>query len=178
MSSPIEDIDVECPHCGRIYRDWDRASVDPKMAVDVEYMRRVDTGVCPHCGTTVSIGGAGRGSVRRPDDDAIIERGRGPAARMVRIDADTYVPFEHLSDEQTALRSGIRDAVGALAAGPGEVLEASFHGNKPAAPTSTTWCTATMASGEAPGRKQSLSAWITRPPEIGPWCFHVSGLCP
>lgn len=95
-------------------------------------MRRVDTGVCPHCGTTVSIGGAGRGSVRRPDDDAIIDRGRGPAARMVRIDADTYVPFDHLSYEQMALRSEIRDAVSALAAGPEEVLEARLHGDKPA----------------------------------------------
>jgi hypothetical protein len=132
VSSPIEEVDVECPHCGRFYCDSDRLSVDAEMVADAEYMRRVNTGVCPHCGTTVGIGGAGSWSVRRPGEDAIIERGCGSAVRMVRIDADTYIPFEHLSDEQKALRSEIRDAVGALAAGPEEVLQASFHGDKPA----------------------------------------------
>ncbi len=66
MSSPIEEINVECPDCRHIYRDWDRASVDPEMATDVEYMRQVTTATCPACGTVVNIDELSRdGDIRR-----------------------------------------------------------------------------------------------------------------
>ncbi len=55
MSSPIVECDVECPECGCVYRDWDRASVDTEMAADAEYMRRVMTATCPRCGTVVRV---------------------------------------------------------------------------------------------------------------------------
>jgi endogenous inhibitor of DNA gyrase (YacG/DUF329 family) len=55
MSSPIVEINVECPSCGLIYQDWDRASVTPEMAADAEYMQRVTTATCPSCGHVVRI---------------------------------------------------------------------------------------------------------------------------
>jgi endogenous inhibitor of DNA gyrase (YacG/DUF329 family) len=55
MSSPVERIYVDCPGCGTVFEDWDRASVDAAMAADHEYMRRLATATCPTCSVVWNI---------------------------------------------------------------------------------------------------------------------------
>jgi hypothetical protein len=132
VSSPIKEISVECPRCRRIYLDWDRASVDPEMAADRDYMRRVTTGTCPECGEVAQLGDLVREEVWRARPDPSGRRARpNPMATAVVIDAEDYVPFDHLSATQTVLRDEIRSAVGGLAATPEQVLHAVFCGEKP-----------------------------------------------
>ena len=59
MTQPIEDVEVECPKCGRVYTDWIRRSInarlDPDLAGDPEYLRQASTATCPDCGTVVGF---------------------------------------------------------------------------------------------------------------------------
>lgn len=59
LTSPIEQVVVECPQCGRRYRDWFRASInadlDPELATDPEYVREASTATCPDCGHVVEL---------------------------------------------------------------------------------------------------------------------------
>jgi hypothetical protein len=55
----------------------------------------------------------------------------GVSQTAVEARAGDYVPFERLSPAQQQLRDGLRTHVRALAATPGEVLHATFHGSKP-----------------------------------------------
>lgn len=56
MTSPPEQIEVECPECGVIYEDWYRPSMnldlDPFDAADI---REATTGTCPGCGHVVEL---------------------------------------------------------------------------------------------------------------------------
>ena len=57
MTTPPEDITVECPKCRHRYQDWYRASLN----LDIEdfsdnYIRRASTATCPECGTVVELG--------------------------------------------------------------------------------------------------------------------------
>ena len=58
MTSPVQQIKVECPACSTVYDDWFRASVnldlDPQM--DEEYLEQASTATCPSCGHTVDLG--------------------------------------------------------------------------------------------------------------------------
>lgn len=58
MTSPPEQVSVECPACRHRYETWHRASInlslDPEM--DEEYIREVSTGTCPECGHVVELG--------------------------------------------------------------------------------------------------------------------------
>jgi large subunit ribosomal protein L7/L12 len=60
VTSPPEQIQIDCPKCGTVYQDWYRPSInatlDPELAADEEYMRQASTGTCPACGHTVDIG--------------------------------------------------------------------------------------------------------------------------
>ena len=60
MTSPAEQITVECPKCGHVYDDWHRASInadlDPAMAADAEYVRAASTATCPKCEHVVDLG--------------------------------------------------------------------------------------------------------------------------
>jgi hypothetical protein len=97
---------VECPRCRRIYLDWDRASVDPDMAADRDYMRQVTRGTCPECGEIVRLGDLVREEVWRVPREPSGRRARpDPTAPAVVIDAEDYVPFEHLSAKQIAVRA-------------------------------------------------------------------------
>jgi len=51
MTTPIQQISVECPSCSTVYEDWFRASVnldlDPQM--DKEYLDECSSAKCPSC---------------------------------------------------------------------------------------------------------------------------------
>ena len=56
MTSPPEDITVECPKCGRSYEDWYRASVNLDLdPFDDEYLESCSTATCPHCQHKVDL---------------------------------------------------------------------------------------------------------------------------
>lgn len=59
MTSPVEEILVRCPGCGRLYRDWYRPSInpdlDPEMAADGDYVEAASTATCPFCGTRTAV---------------------------------------------------------------------------------------------------------------------------
>jgi endogenous inhibitor of DNA gyrase (YacG/DUF329 family) len=57
MTSPVEQIDVECPGCGKTYRDWHRPSFNFNLGVTYydEYLDRATSATCPHCGLKVKI---------------------------------------------------------------------------------------------------------------------------
>ena len=50
MTSPIEEITVQCPKCGHLYQDWTRASVNLDLDdFDEEYLEQCSTATCPEC---------------------------------------------------------------------------------------------------------------------------------
>ena len=56
MTSPIEEITVECPKCGRSYEDWYRASVNLDLdPFDDKYLGNCSTATCPHCQHKVDL---------------------------------------------------------------------------------------------------------------------------
>ena len=56
MTSPIEDITVGCPKCGRSYEDWYRASVNLDLdPFDDQYLENCSTATCPHCQHKVDL---------------------------------------------------------------------------------------------------------------------------
>ncbi len=57
MTSPPEDIIVECPDCGLVYEDWYRPSLNLDLDdFDEEYVREASTATCPSCHRLVEIG--------------------------------------------------------------------------------------------------------------------------
>ena len=56
MTSPPEDIFVDCPKCHALYKDWFRASINFGLGddFDEEYLEECSTSVCPECGYKVS----------------------------------------------------------------------------------------------------------------------------
>lgn len=55
MTSPPEDIEVECPECAAIYTDWYRPSINRSLGeeFDEEYFDAASSAVCPRCGFKV-----------------------------------------------------------------------------------------------------------------------------
>ena len=50
MTSPPEEITVECPKCGHIYQDWFRGSVNLDLDdFDEEYLDQCSSATCPEC---------------------------------------------------------------------------------------------------------------------------------
>ena len=50
MTSPPEEITVQCPKCGHLYEDWTRASVNLDLDdFDEEYLEQCSTATCPEC---------------------------------------------------------------------------------------------------------------------------------
>ena len=50
MTSPPEQITVECPGCGKSYQDWWRPSINLALEdFDEEYLDRASSAVCDHC---------------------------------------------------------------------------------------------------------------------------------
>jgi endogenous inhibitor of DNA gyrase (YacG/DUF329 family) len=57
MTSPVEQVKVECPKCGRSYTTDYRASMNLGLDdFDEKYVREMSTGTCPSCGHEVELG--------------------------------------------------------------------------------------------------------------------------
>ena len=56
MTSPPEEITVQCPKCGHLYEDWTRASVNLDLDdFDEEYLESCSTATCSHCQHKVNL---------------------------------------------------------------------------------------------------------------------------
>lgn len=56
MTSSVREIDIECPECGEVYRDWYRASINLALDdFDDEYIEEASTATCPSSGYKVTI---------------------------------------------------------------------------------------------------------------------------
>jgi hypothetical protein len=56
MTSPIEEIDIQCPNCKTKYTDWLRPSVNLDLDdFDEEYLDECTSAVCPKCHFKVSF---------------------------------------------------------------------------------------------------------------------------
>ena len=56
MTSPPEQITVECPGCGQSYRDWWRPSINLALDdFDEEYLDQASSATCDHCGMKVCL---------------------------------------------------------------------------------------------------------------------------
>ena len=56
VTSPPEEITVQCPKCGHSYEDWFRASINLDLdPFDSEYREECSTAKCPQCTQTVNL---------------------------------------------------------------------------------------------------------------------------
>jgi predicted RNA-binding Zn-ribbon protein involved in translation (DUF1610 family) len=57
MTSPVEEIQVTCPGCGNVYRDWHRASFNFNLGEEFseEYIDQATSATCPKCGLKVRL---------------------------------------------------------------------------------------------------------------------------
>jgi hypothetical protein len=56
MTSPPEQITVECPRCAEEYEDWYRPSINLNLeSFDEEYLREASTATCPSCHFVVEL---------------------------------------------------------------------------------------------------------------------------
>ena len=56
MTSPVEEIRVQCPRCGTVFDDWTRGSLNLDLDdVDDDYVRACATATCPSCGEVVAL---------------------------------------------------------------------------------------------------------------------------
>ena len=56
MTSPIEDITVQCPKCGQHYEDWIRRSVNLDLdPFDSEHVEQCSTATCAECHHKVDL---------------------------------------------------------------------------------------------------------------------------
>jgi endogenous inhibitor of DNA gyrase (YacG/DUF329 family) len=57
MTSPPQEITLQCPRCGERYRNWFRASMNLNLEhFDEEDIRDASTATCPRCGQVVDLG--------------------------------------------------------------------------------------------------------------------------
>ena len=56
MTSPIEEITVQCPKCGLCYEDWYRRLINLDLdSFDHDYLESCSTAKCPHCHYKVDL---------------------------------------------------------------------------------------------------------------------------
>ena len=56
MTSPPRQVDVHCPECATVYRDWIRPSINLTLEdFDDEYMDKATSAICPNCGRKVQL---------------------------------------------------------------------------------------------------------------------------
>jgi hypothetical protein len=56
VTSPPEQITVECPDCGDRFPDWYRPSINLDIDdFDEEYLRAATTATCPSCARVVEL---------------------------------------------------------------------------------------------------------------------------
>lgn len=54
MTSPPENITVQCPNCGKVYEDWWHPSINFMLDnFDDDYLHEASTSTCPSCQFTV-----------------------------------------------------------------------------------------------------------------------------
>jgi len=54
MTSPPEEIEVDCPKCGQVYSDWYRPSINLTLDdLDYEYLQAAKSSKFPECGRKV-----------------------------------------------------------------------------------------------------------------------------
>jgi hypothetical protein len=58
MTSPPIEVEVVCPHCGTVFRDWFRPSVNLSLGEEwtKEELEAATTVRSPECGTEVAPG--------------------------------------------------------------------------------------------------------------------------
>lgn len=57
MTSPPEQIVVECPNCKRWYEDWHRPSINRLIDnFSDEFIEQASTAVCPYCNCKAALG--------------------------------------------------------------------------------------------------------------------------
>jgi hypothetical protein len=51
VTSPPQEITVQCPQCGQIYKDWWRPSINLSLGerFSDEYLEEASTSTCPTC---------------------------------------------------------------------------------------------------------------------------------
>lgn len=56
MTSPPEEIIVECPNCGRWYEDWYRPSINRLIDnFSDEFIEKASTAICPYCNCKAAL---------------------------------------------------------------------------------------------------------------------------
>jgi predicted RNA-binding Zn-ribbon protein involved in translation (DUF1610 family) len=56
VSTPPEEVVVECPKCGSRYIDWYRPSMNLAVETfDPEYIAEASSSVCPSCGNRAEM---------------------------------------------------------------------------------------------------------------------------
>jgi len=56
MTTPPEQVTVQCPSCGVQFQAWHRATMEQDLAgFDSGYVEDVSSPTCPACGTTTPI---------------------------------------------------------------------------------------------------------------------------
>lgn len=56
MTSPPKQIRVKCPHCGTVFKDWWRPSINLQLDdFDPDYLHEATTATCPECETVVKL---------------------------------------------------------------------------------------------------------------------------
>ena len=57
MTSPVDEIEVECPNCATVFRTWYRASMDLTLdAFDDVYIKAATVKTCANCGYQIALG--------------------------------------------------------------------------------------------------------------------------
>jgi hypothetical protein len=57
MTSPPEEIIVECPNCKYWYEDWYRPSINRLIDhFSDEFIEKASTAICPHCNCQAALG--------------------------------------------------------------------------------------------------------------------------
>lgn len=117
MTSPVEEIQVECPRCRTVFKDWWRPSVNLDLDdFDDDYLRQATTAKCPSCGHVVAFDSlVVKGGVWRfpPVDAELVEpvaltedRPRDPQVETEIAKVETALR-ERFGDDHDLLRPGV-----------------------------------------------------------------------
>jgi hypothetical protein len=91
MTSPVEEIRVECARCGVHFDDWRRPSVNLALDdFDDDYLRQASTATCPECGHVHEL------STLVVDGDVWRFGGRSDPSEEARLAPNGYYSFDDL----------------------------------------------------------------------------------
>jgi hypothetical protein len=76
MTSPPQDIIIQCPTCNGTFKDWWRPSINLQLDhFDDEYLKRATVKTCPHCQTEIRL------DTLIVDEDGVWHLGRAKRSR-------------------------------------------------------------------------------------------------